>query len=360
MSLDQAVCAKWAAFKQGGKERITIGQLLSHRAAGVRATMMPKRAKLEQLLALPAMEAHVAAASVPAPSDVPSHGLGAFEGAPWGWVLSGLLRASCGGADVHALLEERLCAPLGLGGELRLRARPEEASTVARHSIAALMQELGVDMANLQGFAGSDSPPDDPTVAAPSSAAASSSGAAKGTAKGAAKDPFASSAESIDWERFQGPAQLQMPATYNASIVREAGVPGSAMLGSARALANFYVALVRAGGSGRRLLESDALRRRLAAEPKQGSLDDEPVIWGLGVQVGSIAKRDEASGGGGTTTIIGHRGQGGTVGFVLPEADLAVAVTLSQLSLKRDVTRRLLELVLDGSDGWKLPSGGFV
>jgi hypothetical protein len=98
------------------------------------------------------------------------------------------------------------------------------------------------------------------------------------------------------------------PATFNSAAVREAGVPGCAMLGSARALANFYAALA----SGRTLGKNEALRRRLVADPTAGWLDDEPVQWGLGMQVGSIrSMNDELSSGvasPGVTTVLGHRG----------------------------------------------------
>ena len=181
-------------------------------------------------------------------------------------MLSGLLRAASGGSDVHALLADLVCTPLELGHELRLKVAPEEAAQVARHSIATLMQELQVDMANLEGFAGNASPSDEPAVSA---GTPSSSGPPD------PNDPVAASAGSIDWERFQGPAQLMNPAPVNSAAVREAGVPGCAMLGSARALAYFYAALA----SGRTLGKNEALRRRLVADPAPGWLDDEPVQW---------------------------------------------------------------------------------
>ena len=370
LSLDETVGATWPGFSAGGKGALTVAQLLRHAFPGAKTALMPKRARLRQLLELPAMEAYVAAANLDgaaaaaaaAVAAAPAAGgsaaaarapTGEFEGAPWGWVLSGLLRAASGGSDVHALLADLVCTPLELGHELRLKVAPEEAAQVARHSIATLMQELQVDMANLEGFAGNASPSDEPAVSA---GTPSSSGPPD------PNDPFAASAGSIDWERFQGPAQLMNPATFNSAAVREAGVPGCAMLGSARALAYFYAALA----SGRTLGKNEALRRRLVADPAPGWLDDEPVQWGLGMQLGSIrSQSDELSSGAaspGVTTVLGHRGLGGTVGFAIPAASLGVAVTVSRLSTKREVTRRLLELVLEDTEcgGWRLPSGGLL
>ena len=370
LSLDETVGATGPGFSAGGKGALTVAQLLRHAFPGAKTALMPKRARLRQLLELPAMEAYVAAANLDgaaaaaaaAVAAAPAAGgsaaaarapTGEFEGAPWGWVLSGLLRAASGGSDVHALLADLVCTPLELGHELRLKVAPEEAAQVARHSIATLMQELQVDMANLEGFAGNASPSDEPAVSA---GTPSSSGPPD------PNDPFAASAGSIDWERFQGPAQLMNPATFNSAAVREAGVPGCAMLGSARALAYFYAALA----SGRTLGKNEALRRRLVADPAPGWLDDEPVQWGLGMQLGSIrSQSDELSSGAaspGVTTVLGHRGLGGTVGFAIPAASLGVAVTVSRLSTKREVTRRLLELVLEDTEcgGWRLPSGGLL
>lgn len=370
LSLDETVGATWPGFSAGGKGALTVAQLLRHAFPGAKTALMPKRARLRQLLELPAMEAYVAAANLDgaaaaaaaAVAAAPAAGgsaaaarapTGEFEGAPWGWVLSGLLRAASGGSDVHALLADLVCTPLELGHELRLKVAPEEAAQVARHSIATLMQELQVDMSNLEGFAGNASPSDEPAVSA---GTPSSSGPPD------PNDPFAASAGSIDWERFQGPAQLMNPATFNSAAVREAGVPGCAMLGSARALAYFYAALA----SGRTLGKNEALRRRLVADPAPGWLDDEPVQWGLGMQLGSIrSQSDELSSGAaspGVTTVLGHRGLGGTVGFAIPAASLGVAVTVSRLSTKREVTRRLLELVLEDTEcgGWRLPSGGLL
>ena len=370
LSLDETVGATWPGFSAGGKGALTVAQLLRHAFPGAKTALMPKRARLRQLLELPAMEAYVAAANLDgaaaaaaaAVAAAPAAGgsaaaarapTGEFEGAPWGWVLSGLLRAASGGSDVHDLLADLVCTPLELGHELRLKVAPEEAAQVARHSIATLMQELQLDMSNLEGFAGNASPSDEPAVSA---GTPSSSGPPD------PNDPFAASAGSIDWERFQGPAQLMNPATFNSAAVREAGVPGCAMLGSARALAYFYAALA----SGRTLGKNEALRRRLVADPAPGWLDDEPVQWGLGMQLGSIrSQSDELSSGAaspGVTTVLGHRGLGGTVGFAIPAASLGVAVTVSRLSTKREVTRRLLELVLEDTEcgGWRLPSGGLL
>ena len=64
---------------------------------------------------------------------------------------------------------------------------------------------------------------------------------------------------------------------------------------------------------------------------------------------GGQRARDERS-----APVLGHRGTGGSVGLCVPQGQLAIAVTLSQLSARRHVTRRLLALALDGCGGWSM------
>jgi CubicO group peptidase (beta-lactamase class C family) len=161
-------------------------------------------------------------------------------------------------------------------------------------------------------------------------------------------DAFAATAGEVDWERFQGPEQLKMPATFALEALKEAGLPGCASWGSARALASFYAAL----GSGK-LVSAATLRAAATRGSHSGSLDGESVGWGLGLQVGSATNAS-----GQRAAVLGHRGTGGVLGLCVPAADLAVAVTVSRLSSERAVTRRLLELVMKECGKWRLSEDG--
>ena len=145
IALDAPVSKAWPSFAANGKGRLTVAQLLSH-ASGL---VMPRRALLKKLLDGPAMEAHVASA----PADANVAASGDFEGAPWGWAVSGLLRAVVGGAagdDAASTLASMVTQPLGVAGELLLRASTEEErARVARHSQSALMKEMGMDFGDL-------------------------------------------------------------------------------------------------------------------------------------------------------------------------------------------------------------------
>ena len=347
LRMDAPVCAAWSAFGAAGKGQLTVEQLLSHRG-GLHAAM-PARARLAQLLDWRAMEAHVAAASLDAAAA--SGGASAhFGGATWGWALSGLLRAASR-EDAASLLESRISAPLGCEHELLLREPTACGVRVCKHSQSSLMKELGMDVMGLTG--GGSSTAGGSSTGGGSGAARREKAAGGGEANGLSgvdgDDVFAASSSEVDWERFQGPQQLQVPSTFNAQAVRTAGIPGCAMLGSARALARFYAAL---GGA---KLVTPATLRRMATQQTSGTLNGESVRWGLGVQLGTLSDRHSR-----TSPVLGHRGGAGGViiGFAAPAADLSVAIVVSKLSVKRDVTTRLLELVLsEVGGGWTLDQG---
>ena len=338
--LDDPIAASWPGF---GKEHVTLTDVLHH-AAGLER-LMPARAHLKQLLDGEEMERHVARTPLK-----PTTEQGSFGGAPYGWVLSGVLRAiaaKCGEAsELDGLLTKHILGPLNVNDEMMTRCGADDAeanSRVVRHSTAGLIKEMGLSLSDLAGA----SPPPPPEASLQPPVALASDG----------DDPFAKSAGQVDWERFQGPQQLQMPATFNSKRLVHGGLPGSSMLGSARALAQYYDALNRGT-----LVRRETLDRAIASS-RSGTLEDQPVHWGLGWQLGSIEAAPKS-----TFTsrepkrshVLGHRGTGGTVGFCVPDAGLAVAITVSQLSTTKTATRRLLSLALNECGGWEAPSGGLV
>ena len=176
-----------------------------------------------------------------------------------------------------------------------------------------------------------------------------------------APDVYEQSVDSgTEWERFQGAQQLQNPATLNAAQLRAACVPGVSAHGSARALARFYAAL--AGGaedSGAAPLTASlrlpqAALAHAARPSSSGMLNSAPATWGLGLQLGHVV--DAA---GRTLPLVGHLGLGGVVGLAVPGAGVALAVTVSQLSVRCAPTRRLVELLLREC-GLRLKPGFFA
>lgn len=105
---DQPVAEHWAEFAAGGKERVTIRELLSHRAGlcSVRAVADGAEDLLDHLK----MEDRLAARSVRAPTS-----RSAYHAITYGWLLAGLARRITG-RGLADLARTEVAEPLGLDG----------------------------------------------------------------------------------------------------------------------------------------------------------------------------------------------------------------------------------------------------
>ncbi len=115
---DDRVAQHWPEFADNGKERITIRQLLSHRAGLHRLGDMID--DFWQVLGFEAMARNVARAK---PAPLPEDGSG-YHGISYSWVLGELLQR-VGKKSVAALLHERLVVPLQLDGAYFGAPEPE-------------------------------------------------------------------------------------------------------------------------------------------------------------------------------------------------------------------------------------------
>jgi len=385
-SLDDPVRKAWPAF---GAPSLSVGGLLAHRSG--LAACIPSGTRLKHLLQPLPMAAWLAAAAAEtagraqraAASDLVAgeRGGAEFEGAPWGWTVAGLLHASSlssggglgggggGGSggewSLQVLLEQCVTAPLGIAGELRVSLTPEMSRQLAaRFTTSQMMRELGLEISDMMGAAASEPPPATAVQEAAGDAGTPKAKALRAAGSDDEPDVYEQSAgDGTQWERFQGAQQLQNPATLNASQLRTACVPGVSAHGSARALARFYAALVAgsaestggaepATATGLRLPHS--LVAHVAQPASSGTLNSAPATWGLGgLQLGHVV--DTA---GRTLPLVGHLGLGGVIGLAVPGADVALAVTVSQLSVRCAPTRRLVELLLHQC-GLRLKPGFF-
>jgi CubicO group peptidase (beta-lactamase class C family) len=108
LGYDEPVASLWPEFAAGGKERITVRQLLSHRAGLDRlAPIAPDRAALLN---------HVGAEERLA-ARKPDHAPGApaYHAITYGWLLAGLARAITG-LGMEELVISEISEPLGLDG----------------------------------------------------------------------------------------------------------------------------------------------------------------------------------------------------------------------------------------------------
>jgi CubicO group peptidase (beta-lactamase class C family) len=133
LSVADPVADHWPAFAAGGKDRVTIRDLLTHRAGLSSVQSVARRA--EDLLDHVAMEERLAARRVRAPTT-----RSAYHAITYGWLVSGLLRAITG-RGLRELVAEEVAGPLGTDG-IFLGA-PED----ARHRVAApvgsMLRQLG-------------------------------------------------------------------------------------------------------------------------------------------------------------------------------------------------------------------------
>jgi CubicO group peptidase (beta-lactamase class C family) len=131
LDYDEPVATYWPAFAAGGKGRISVRHVLTHRAGLQSIRAVASRA--EDLLDHLRMEARLAAA--------PSHGpteRSAYHAITYGWLLSGLARHITG-RGMTELFREEIAAPLGLRG-LHIGVAPGDGVMVAEPVGSALRQ----------------------------------------------------------------------------------------------------------------------------------------------------------------------------------------------------------------------------
>jgi CubicO group peptidase (beta-lactamase class C family) len=108
LEYDAPVAAYWPEFGQAGKQRITVRQLLSHRAGlwGIRQLVREPDDWLDHLL----MEERLAAAPAISGSDAPG-----YHAVSYGWLTAGLARRLTG-KGMRQLVHDEIAEPLGVRG----------------------------------------------------------------------------------------------------------------------------------------------------------------------------------------------------------------------------------------------------
>lgn len=125
LSYDEPVATYWPEFGANNKDRITVRDVLRHRAGLSRLQGMSK----DELLDHEAMEAKLAAARVDH-----LHGLPAYHALTFGWLLSGLAR-SVTGKGMRELIREEVARPLNTDG-IHLGRPPADAPTKVAQILA--------------------------------------------------------------------------------------------------------------------------------------------------------------------------------------------------------------------------------
>jgi CubicO group peptidase (beta-lactamase class C family) len=133
LGYDDRVAAHWPEFGVGGKGRVTIRELLTHRA-GLHSVQAVAR-QAEDLIDHLGMEERLAARAVQAPTV-----RSAYHAITYGWLVSGLLRRVTG-RGLGELVQTELAEPLGTDG-LNIGAPAEIQGRVAE-PVGSALRQLG-------------------------------------------------------------------------------------------------------------------------------------------------------------------------------------------------------------------------
>ena len=109
LAYDEPIATYWPEFAAGGKDAVTVRDLLTHRAGlwSVRAIAERPADLLDHL----AMEERLAARAVLAPTD-----RSAYHAITYGWLVAGLARRATGGRGLAELVRTEIAEPLGVEG----------------------------------------------------------------------------------------------------------------------------------------------------------------------------------------------------------------------------------------------------
>jgi CubicO group peptidase (beta-lactamase class C family) len=133
LDYDEPVATYWPEFGAGGKGRVTVRHLLTHRAGLHSVRAVAERA--EDLLDHVGMEDKLAARAVRAPTT-----RSAYHAITYGWLIAGLARriTGCGLAD---LARTEITEPLGIGG-MHIGV-PDAARERVAEPVGAALRQLG-------------------------------------------------------------------------------------------------------------------------------------------------------------------------------------------------------------------------
>jgi CubicO group peptidase (beta-lactamase class C family) len=133
LGYDEPVAAYWPEFAAGGKERVTVRELLTHRAGLSSVHAVADRA--EDLLDHIGMEEKLAARVVRAPTS-----RSAYHAITYGWLVAGLARRITG-SGLADLARIEVTEPLGISG-LHIGV-PDEAREFVAEPVGAALRQFG-------------------------------------------------------------------------------------------------------------------------------------------------------------------------------------------------------------------------
>lgn len=283
LDLDAPVTEYWPEFAANGKADIPVRWLLSHQAGLV---TLDSPVPLSEALSWHPMAAALAAQR-PVWAPGTAHG---YHGRTWGWLVGEVIRR-VSGRTPGGFFADEIAAPLGLDFFIGLPANE-------RHRVSRMAyRKPNVDLTTL--------PPESVPEELREQVAAW-------------RDPnsFSNRAYAVT-----DPAAID----FDSPEVQAAELPASNGIGTARALARMYAALI-GEVDGVRLLNSETVAS--AAKEQAAGMDQvlvAPSRFGSGYQ---LPTEDNPMSG---PSAFGHNGRGGSLAFADPEHGIALGYVMNHI-----------------------------
>ena len=281
----ERVAHYWPEFASHGKDKVTVAQLVSHRAG---LYTIDERLSLEEVLD-DVRIARVLADTKPRWEPGTAHG---YHALTYGWLVGELVRR-VDGRDIGRFVNEEIAGPLGVELHIGLPDR-------LHHRVARLMQEKK-----------------------------KSSGAESAEAKAARE--FIERMLGPDTPGGQALSLSGMwtgEGLFNRPEVLRAQIPAAGAATNARSLATMYAALQRPM-NGVRLVSDETLAAATTNQTPPNEGDKcliMPTVFSMGFMMHSVFTQFAGPG------SFGHPGFGGSVAFLQPQRDLAFAYAMNTLA----------------------------
>ena len=269
LDYDEPVARYWPEFAQQGKGTITVRDALTHRAG--LSSVVGLTTRPADFLDLELMESRIAAARPRL------HGVPAYHGLTYGWVLGGLAR-SVTGSSLPDLFRTELAEPLGVDG-LHLGAPAAGSKTVIAEMVGKRFGSLG-------------------------------SRVALSVASVAGRAPYVGLVPNAFGDVLGPLTKGDPPLVIGANLGAASGIF------TAPALANFYAAIV--GGT----LLSPELNAQIGVLQSRQRDRILGQLWGLGFHHLPGMRG------------FGHVGLSGTTGWVVPQHGLAIGFVHNRMDLR--------------------------
>ncbi|MFD0073589.1 serine hydrolase domain-containing protein [Streptomyces sp. NPDC127166] len=273
LDLDAPVASYWPDFKAHGKDRVTVRQLLAHRAG---VPVLDRPLTLAEAVDLPTATGAIAA-QAPVWEPGTAHG---YHAHTFSWLLSGLVHHVTG-RTIGRWVADEITGPLDL--DLWIGLPDTEAHRVGR-----------------LGPVEETAPP--------------GSGELKLRPKRSVTEAY-QNPDSLTRRAFE---VIDPGPDENDPVYRAAELPGSAGVATARALARFYAATLGPVDGGDRLFAPATLT---LARTEESAGTDQVLLVGTRFGLGHMLHGPASPLLG--PSSFGHPGRGGSLGFADPDAGIA-------------------------------------